>query len=254
MLSLRSRQPKSRGERGAQAAKGAGTNGRRQLRKLRHLQNGSTSAISRHASSRGGFGLLTCARIHAKQWLCRRKSGKLSLFTQVEGLDWNLAMPRPLRIQYEGAIYHLMSRRDRREAIFSLNEISSPTAPMQPIRLPPQQSLPVRSTIPGFEVRTASFALCSLLGWKYSRSGGRRPSGRGTDAATRVASRNHGACCVRGASRNLSSSNSVGDRPTDRSALCRQTALEGRFSPRRESLRQSNGAESSRFCGWAIRN
>jgi len=32
-------------------------------------------------------------------------------------------MPRGLRIQYEGAIYHLMSRRDRREVIFSLDEI-----------------------------------------------------------------------------------------------------------------------------------
>jgi hypothetical protein len=27
-------------------------------------------------------------------------------------------MPRPLRIQYPGARYHVMSRRDRREAIF----------------------------------------------------------------------------------------------------------------------------------------
>jgi len=27
-------------------------------------------------------------------------------------------MPRPLRLQYEGAIYHVMSRGDRREAIF----------------------------------------------------------------------------------------------------------------------------------------
>ena len=27
-------------------------------------------------------------------------------------------MPRPLRIQYEGAQYHIMSRGDRREAIF----------------------------------------------------------------------------------------------------------------------------------------
>jgi hypothetical protein len=29
-----------------------------------------------------------------------------------------LAVARQLRIQYEGAIYHLMSRGDRREAIF----------------------------------------------------------------------------------------------------------------------------------------
>jgi len=29
-----------------------------------------------------------------------------------------LAVPRQLRIQYEGAIYHLMSRGDRREEIF----------------------------------------------------------------------------------------------------------------------------------------
>jgi hypothetical protein len=27
-------------------------------------------------------------------------------------------MPRQLRIQYEGAVYHLMSRGDRREEIF----------------------------------------------------------------------------------------------------------------------------------------
>jgi hypothetical protein len=34
--------------------------------------------------------------------------------------DWikKLAMARQLRIQYEGAIYHLMSRGDRREEIF----------------------------------------------------------------------------------------------------------------------------------------
>jgi hypothetical protein len=30
----------------------------------------------------------------------------------------NAVMPRPLRIQYAGARYHLMSRGDRREAIF----------------------------------------------------------------------------------------------------------------------------------------
>ena len=29
-------------------------------------------------------------------------------------------MPRQLRIQYEGPIYHLMSRRDRREDIFTM--------------------------------------------------------------------------------------------------------------------------------------
>jgi hypothetical protein len=33
-----------------------------------------------------------------------------SLLTQVAGLHWNLAVPRQLRIQYHGAIYHLMSR------------------------------------------------------------------------------------------------------------------------------------------------
>ena len=27
-------------------------------------------------------------------------------------------VPRPLRIQYQGALYHVMSRGDRREAIF----------------------------------------------------------------------------------------------------------------------------------------
>lgn len=30
-------------------------------------------------------------------------------------------MPRPLRIQYEGAFYHVLSRGDRREAIFLVN-------------------------------------------------------------------------------------------------------------------------------------
>jgi len=30
----------------------------------------------------------------------------------------NATMPRPLRIQYAGARYHVMSRGDRREAIF----------------------------------------------------------------------------------------------------------------------------------------
>jgi hypothetical protein len=30
----------------------------------------------------------------------------------------NVVMPRPLRIQYAGALYHVMSRGDRREAIF----------------------------------------------------------------------------------------------------------------------------------------
>jgi REP element-mobilizing transposase RayT len=30
----------------------------------------------------------------------------------------NAAMPRPLRIQYAGARYHVMSRGDRRESIF----------------------------------------------------------------------------------------------------------------------------------------
>jgi len=38
--------------------------------------------------------------------------------TQVNGLGLILAMARQLRIQYEGAIYHLMSRGDRREEIF----------------------------------------------------------------------------------------------------------------------------------------
>jgi len=31
----------------------------------------------------------------------------------------SLAMPRQLRIQYEGAIYHLLSRGDRWESIFA---------------------------------------------------------------------------------------------------------------------------------------
>jgi hypothetical protein len=44
-----------------------------------------------------------------------------------------LAIPRQLRIQYEGATYHLMSRGDRREEIFrddpfSINAISPNSA------------------------------------------------------------------------------------------------------------------------------
>ena len=31
-------------------------------------------------------------------------------------------MPRKLRVEYEGAIYHVMNRRDRREAIFLEDE------------------------------------------------------------------------------------------------------------------------------------
>src|SRR5439155_3122841 len=33
-------------------------------------------------------------------------------------LRWNSAMPRPLRVEFPGAIYHLMSRGDRGEPIF----------------------------------------------------------------------------------------------------------------------------------------
>lgn len=31
-------------------------------------------------------------------------------------------MPRPLRVEYDGAVYHVMSRGDRREAIFRDDE------------------------------------------------------------------------------------------------------------------------------------
>ena len=34
------------------------------------------------------------------------------------GWDEIVAMPRPLRVQYPGAIYHIISRRDHREPIF----------------------------------------------------------------------------------------------------------------------------------------
>ncbi len=41
-------------------------------------------------------------------------------------------MPRQLRIQYQGAIYHLMSRGDRREAIFydDTDRVEFQTAPL----------------------------------------------------------------------------------------------------------------------------
>jgi hypothetical protein len=65
----------------------------------------------------------------------RGERGQSSLLTQLDRLDWNLAMARQLRIQYEGAIYHLMNRGDRREEIFRdhtdlkwlKREISRPT-------------------------------------------------------------------------------------------------------------------------------
>jgi hypothetical protein len=44
--------------------------------------------------------------------------GQSSLLTQLGLLLQCFGMARQLRIQYEGAIYHLMSRGDRREAIF----------------------------------------------------------------------------------------------------------------------------------------
>ena len=34
------------------------------------------------------------------------------------GAGWLGLMPRPLRIEFPGAIYHLMNRGDRREPIF----------------------------------------------------------------------------------------------------------------------------------------
>jgi hypothetical protein len=38
----------------------------------------------------------------------RRRRGQSSLLTQVAALGYKFAMPRQLRIQHEGAIYHLM--------------------------------------------------------------------------------------------------------------------------------------------------
>lgn len=43
--------------------------------------------------------------------------GQLTIDTS-DSIDHAVGMPRPLRIQYEGARYHVMSRGDRREAIF----------------------------------------------------------------------------------------------------------------------------------------
>ena len=44
-------------------------------------------------------------------------SGQSSLLKKGNGCD-DFRMPRSLRIEYEGAVYHVMSRGDRREAIF----------------------------------------------------------------------------------------------------------------------------------------
>ena len=42
-----------------------------------------------------------------------------------------MPMPRPLRIQYAGAIYHLMNRGDRREPIFLDDQDRRLTHPAQ---------------------------------------------------------------------------------------------------------------------------
>src|SRR5436190_533160 len=46
------------------------------------------------------------------------KRGQSLLLTQAGRLATLSRMSRPLRIQYEGALYHVVSRGDRREAIF----------------------------------------------------------------------------------------------------------------------------------------
>jgi len=50
----------------------------------------------------------------------RRLPRQPDLSAIIRALLWvyKLAMPPPTAIQYEGAIYHLMSRGDRREEIF----------------------------------------------------------------------------------------------------------------------------------------
>jgi len=44
--------------------------------------------------------------------------GQSGVFTQVLLFGRVLVMPRALRIEYPGAIYHVMNRGDRREPIF----------------------------------------------------------------------------------------------------------------------------------------
>jgi hypothetical protein len=53
-----------------------------------------------------------------KRWKRWERWGQSSLLTQAEAWRKGLAMARQLRIQYQGAIYHLISRGDRREEIF----------------------------------------------------------------------------------------------------------------------------------------
>jgi hypothetical protein len=73
----------------------------------------------------------------------------------------NAVMPRPLRIQYAGARYHVMSRGDRREAIFYddadrlrigsasyvSNLLSSVDSKLCPLQLPRPLQLPTALTI-----------------------------------------------------------------------------------------------------------
>ena len=47
-----------------------------------------------------------------------KKRGQSSLLTQTDGFRQRSAMPRKLRIEFEGAIFHVMNRGDRREPIF----------------------------------------------------------------------------------------------------------------------------------------
>jgi hypothetical protein len=48
----------------------------------------------------------------------KKKGGKPLHFLDRAGCRWPHTMPRQLRIQYPGAIHHVMSRGNRREDIF----------------------------------------------------------------------------------------------------------------------------------------
>src|SRR4051812_37360640 len=48
----------------------------------------------------------------------KEKKGSVLTIDTLEEVRLNAAMARQLRIQYDGAIYHLLSRGDRREEIF----------------------------------------------------------------------------------------------------------------------------------------
>ena len=59
-------------------------------------------------------------RISPFEPICPEGEGRGSVLTidTIEGFCLNAGVARQLRIQYEGAIYHLMTRGDRREEIF----------------------------------------------------------------------------------------------------------------------------------------